>query len=78
MEYLGRLKFGFLLICKSVTRAFYPILLTPLSVIISSFDINHQLYADDTLIYPNAKKSLVKLQHFVMAVSAWMTVQGLS
>ena len=51
---------------------------TPLSAIISSFDINHLLYADDTLIYmslsvSNAKESLEKLQHCLMGVSAWMT-----
>ena len=52
---------------------------TPLSTIIPSFDINHPLYADDTLIHmalfvSNAnKESLEKLQHCVMAVSARMT-----
>ena len=36
--------------------------------LISSFDINHHPYADDT----NAKESLEKLQHCLMGVSAWM------
>ena len=50
---------------------------TPLSAIIYSFDIHH-IYADDTQIYmslsvSNAKKSLEKLQHCLMGVSAWMT-----
>ena len=54
------------------------IFVTPLSTIMSSFDINHHLYADDTQIYmflsvSNAKESLEKLQHCVMAVSASMT-----
>ena len=51
---------------------------TPVSSIISSFDINHHVYADDTQIYmflsvSNTKESLENLQHCVMAVSAWMT-----
>ena len=48
---------------------------TPLSTIISSFDIHHHLYANATQIYmslsfSNAKESLEKFQHCVMAVSA--------
>ena len=51
---------------------------TPLSAIISIFDIDHHLYADDTEIYmslsfSNAKESLEKLQHCLIGVSAWMT-----
>ena len=51
---------------------------TSLSAIISKFDINHNLYADDTQIHMslsvfNAKESFEKLQHCAMAVSSWMT-----
>ena len=51
---------------------------TPLSAIISGFDINHHLHADDTQMYmslsiSNAKESLEKLQQCLMGVSAWMT-----
>ena len=48
---------------------------SPLSAIISSFDINQHLY-DDTqmsLSVSNAKESLEKLQHCLMGVLAWMT-----
>ena len=43
---------------------------TPLSAIISSFDINHHLYADDNKIYMSLSVSNVK---GLMGVSAWMT-----
>ena len=51
---------------------------TPLSAIISSFDINHYLYADNTQMYMSlsvsiAKESLEKLLQCLMGVSAWIT-----
>ena len=62
---------------------FFTLYTTPLSAIIFSFDINHHLYADVTLIYmslsvSNAKESLEKLQHCLMGVSAWMTESKLN
>ena len=60
-------------------QCFFTLFTTPLSgAIISSFDINHHIYADDTQIYmslsvSNAKESLAKLQHCLMSVPAWMT-----
>ena len=58
--------------------ALFTLYTTPLSAIISSFDISFHLYADDTqihmsLLVSNAKESLEKLQHCLMGVSAWMT-----
>ena len=52
--------------------------ITPLSAIISSFDINHHLYADGTEMYMslsvlNVKESLETSQQCLMGVSAWMT-----
>ena len=54
---------------------FFNLYTTPLSAIISSFDINHHFLADDTQIYMSlsVSESLEKLQHCLMGVSAWMT-----
>ena len=51
---------------------------TPLSAVLSGFNINHNLYTDDTQMYmslsvSNAKESPEKLQHYFTGVSAWMT-----
>ena len=51
---------------------------TALSAIISNFDINHHLYANEIQIYMSllvsiAKESLEKLQNCLMGVSTWMT-----
>ena len=59
-------------------RVLFTLYTTPLSAIISSFDINHHLYANDTRMYmslsaSNAKEFLEKLQQCLMGVSAWMT-----
>ena len=55
-----------------------PVLFILYTTPLSTIDINHHHYADDTqvcmsLSVSNAKESLEKLQHYVMAVSAWMT-----
>ena len=57
---------------------FFTLYTTPLSAIISSLDINHHLYANETQMYmslsvSNTKESLEKLQQCLMGVSAWMT-----
>ena len=56
----------------------FTLYITTLSAIISSFDINHHLYADYILIYmslsvSSAMESLEKLQHSLIGVSTWMT-----
>ena len=57
---------------------FFTLYTTPLSAIISSFDINHHIYADDTQIdmslsVSNAKEYFEMLQQCLMGVSPWMT-----
>ena len=56
---------------------FFTLYTTPLGAI-SSFDINHNIYAFDIEMYmslsvSNAKEYLEKLEHCLMGVSAWMT-----
>ena len=57
---------------------FFTLYTTPLSAIISRFDINHHPNAHDTQIciylsFSNAEESLEKLQHCLMGLMAWIT-----
>ena len=51
---------------------------TPLSHIVSKYNVTHHLYADDTQIYlkidsQNANSNLLELAHCLDAIQSWMT-----